>query len=36
MPIMVLYEVGISIAKRLEKKRAIAEAEYQKNHPTED
>jgi sec-independent protein translocase protein TatC len=30
MPIMVLYEVGISIAKRLEKKRAIAEAEYQK------
>lgn len=34
MPIMVLYEVGISIAKRLEKKRAIAEAEYQKNHPT--
>jgi sec-independent protein translocase protein TatC len=36
MPIMVLYEVGISIAKRLEKKRAIAEAEYQKNHPSED
>lgn len=36
MPIMVLYEVGISIAKRLEKKRAIAEAEYQKNHPTEE
>jgi sec-independent protein translocase protein TatC len=36
MPIMVLYEVGISIAKRLEKKRAIAEAEYQKNHPKEE
>lgn len=36
MPIMVLYEVGISIAKRLEKKRAIAEAEYKKNHPTEE
>jgi sec-independent protein translocase protein TatC len=36
MPIMVLYEVGISIAKRLEKKRAIAEAEYQKNHPSEE
>ncbi|MFN3996761.1 twin-arginine translocase subunit TatC [Algoriphagus sp.] len=36
MPIMVLYEVGISIAKRLEKKRAIAEAEYLKNHPTEE
>lgn len=36
MPILVLYEVGIVIAKRLEKKRAIAEAEYQKNHPSED
>ncbi|HSF54584.1 MAG TPA: twin-arginine translocase subunit TatC [Algoriphagus sp.] len=36
MPILVLYEVGITIAKRLEKQRAIAEAEYQKNHPTED
>lgn len=36
MPILVLYEVGISIAKRLEKKRAIAAAEYQKNNPTED
>jgi sec-independent protein translocase protein TatC len=36
MPIMVLYEVGISIAKRLEKKRAIAEAEYKKNNPTEE
>lgn len=30
MPILVLYEIGISIAKRLEKKRALAEAEYQK------
>ncbi|SEG25602.1 twin-arginine translocase subunit TatC [Algoriphagus boritolerans] len=36
MPILVLYEIGISIAKRLEKKRALAEAEYQKNHPTEE
>lgn len=36
MPILVLYEVGIMIAKRLEKKRALAEAEYQKNHPSED
>lgn len=36
MPILVLYEVGISIAKRLEKKRAIAEAEYLKNHPEEN
>lgn len=36
MPIMVLYEVGISIAKRLEKKKAIAAAEYQKNHPEEN
>lgn len=36
MPILVLYEVGIVIAKRLEKQRAIKEAEYQKNHPSED
>lgn len=36
MPIMVLYEVGISIAKRLEKKRALAEAEYLRNHPEEN
>lgn len=36
MPILVLYEIGITIAKRLEKKRALAEAEYQKNHPSED
>ena len=27
MPIVVLYEVGIEIAKRLEKKRALKEAE---------
>jgi sec-independent protein translocase protein TatC len=36
MPIMVLYEVGISIAKRLEKKRALVEAEYLRNHPEEN
>jgi sec-independent protein translocase protein TatC len=30
MPILVLYEAGINIAKRLEKKRAIKEAEYAK------
>ncbi|MDX5338887.1 MAG: twin-arginine translocase subunit TatC [Cyclobacteriaceae bacterium] len=36
MPILVLYEIGINIAKRLEKKRAIKEAEYQRNHPSED
>lgn len=36
MPILVLYEVGISIAKRLEKKKAIAEAEYLRNHPEEN
>ncbi|OOG70711.1 twin-arginine translocase subunit TatC [Algoriphagus sp. A40] len=36
MPILVLYEVGIIIAKQLEKKRALAEAEYKKNHPEED
>jgi sec-independent protein translocase protein TatC len=36
MPIMVLYEVGISIAKRLEKKKALVEAEYLRNHPEEN
>ncbi|TDQ17178.1 Sec-independent protein translocase TatC [Algoriphagus boseongensis] len=36
MPILVLYEVGISIAKRLEKQRALREAEYQKNRESED
>ena len=30
MPILVLYEAGINIAKRLEKKRAIKEAAYEK------
>jgi sec-independent protein translocase protein TatC len=36
MPILVLYEVGISIAKRLEKKRALKQAEFERNHPSED
>lgn len=36
MPILVLYEVGISIAKRLEKQRALKEAEYEKNRESED
>jgi sec-independent protein translocase protein TatC len=36
MPILVLYEVGISIAKRLEKKKALVEAEYLRNHPEEN
>ncbi|GAB2475422.1 twin-arginine translocase subunit TatC [Algoriphagus taiwanensis] len=36
MPILVLYEIGISIAKRLEKKRALKEAEYQRNRGSED
>ncbi len=31
MPILVLYEVGIYIAIRLEKKRALREAEFEKN-----
>ena len=31
MPILVLYEVGIVIAKRLEKKRALREAEFEQN-----
>ena len=36
MPILVLYEIGISIAKRLEKKRARKEAEYQRSRGSED
>ncbi|WP_338224725.1 twin-arginine translocase subunit TatC [Algoriphagus confluentis] len=36
MPILVLYEIGISIAKRLEKKRALKEAEYQRKRGSED
>jgi sec-independent protein translocase protein TatC len=36
MPILVLYEIGISIAKRLEKKRAIKQAEFERNHNPED
>jgi len=35
MPILVLYEVGILIAKRLEKQRAIKEAEFEKNRGAE-
>ena len=31
MPILVLYEVGIVIAKRLEKKRALREVEFEQN-----
>jgi sec-independent protein translocase protein TatC len=31
MPILVLYEVGIAIAKRLEKKRALRDAEFEQN-----
>ncbi|OYX23718.1 MAG: twin arginine-targeting protein translocase TatC [Algoriphagus sp. 32-45-6] len=31
MPILVLYEVGITIAKRLEKKRALKQAEFDQN-----
>jgi sec-independent protein translocase protein TatC len=31
LPILVLYEVGIVIAKRLEKKRALREAEFEQN-----
>ena len=31
MPILVLYEVGILIAKRLEKKRALRDAEFEQN-----
>jgi sec-independent protein translocase protein TatC len=35
MPILVLYEVGILIAKRLEKQRAMKEAEFEKNRGAE-
>jgi sec-independent protein translocase protein TatC len=35
MPILVLYEVGIIIAKRLEKQRALREAEFEKNEEAE-
>ena len=35
MPILVLYEVGILIAKRLEKKRAIKQAEFDRNKDAE-
>jgi len=35
MPILVLYEVGILIAKRLEKKRAIRDAEFEQNRVSE-
>ncbi len=35
IPILVLYEVGIVIAKRLEKKRALREAEFEQNRDAE-
>jgi sec-independent protein translocase protein TatC len=35
MPILVLYEVGILIAKRLEKKRALRDAEFEQNRVSE-
>jgi sec-independent protein translocase protein TatC len=35
MPILVLYEAGINIAKRLEKKRALKEAEYERQFDDE-
>ncbi len=35
MPILVLYEVGILIAKRLEKQRAQREAEMEQNRSAE-
>jgi sec-independent protein translocase protein TatC len=31
MPILVLYELGILIAKRLEKQRALKQAEFDQN-----
>jgi sec-independent protein translocase protein TatC len=31
MPILVLYEVGIMIAKNLEKKRALKQAAFDRN-----
>ncbi|TFV95622.1 twin-arginine translocase subunit TatC [Algoriphagus kandeliae] len=36
MPILVLYEAGINIAKRLEKKRALKEAEYEREREEEN
>ena len=36
MPILVLYEIGITIAKRLEKQRALKAAEYEKERDSED
>lgn len=36
MPILVLYEIGIGIAKRLEKQRALKAAEYEKNREPEE
>lgn len=35
MPILVLYEVGITIAKRLEKQRALKQAEFDQNREPE-
>lgn len=35
MPILVLYEVGITIAKRLEKKRALKQAAFDQNRESE-
>ncbi len=35
MPILVLYEVGITIAKRLEKKRALKQAAFDQNREPE-
>ena len=35
MPILVLYEIGILIAKRLEKQRAQREAEMEQNRSAE-
>jgi sec-independent protein translocase protein TatC len=35
MPILVLYEIGIMIAKRLEKKRALKQAEFDQNRESE-
>ncbi len=36
MPILVLYEAGINIAKRLEKKRELKEAEYEREREEEN
>ncbi|NVJ87131.1 MAG: twin-arginine translocase subunit TatC [Algoriphagus sp.] len=36
MPILVLYEAGINIAKRLEKKRALKEAQYEREREEEN